>query len=91
MKTNSFRLTNIKQNFNDFKLKPLYKKSNFLNVKDVFKLGTAKFMMKLNTNELPEVVTNKFVKLVSVHSYSTRSSNFNDYFSPRSYHVKPTS
>ena len=41
------------------KLKPLYEKKN-LNVEEVFKLEIAKFMMKLNTNKLPDILTKFF-------------------------------
>ena len=37
------------------KLKPLYEKLKFLNVEDIFRLEIAKFMMKLNTNKLPDI------------------------------------
>ena len=70
------------------KLKPLYEKLKFLNVEGIFRLKIAKFMMKHNTNKLPDILTEKFAKVASVHSYSTRSSGFNDCFVPRSYHVK---
>ena len=70
------------------KLKPLYEKLKFLNVEGIFRLEITKFMMKLNTNKLPDILTKKFAKVASVHSYSTRSSSSNDYFVPRSYHAK---
>ena len=60
------------------KLKPFYKKFKFLNVEGVFKLETAEFMMKLNTNKLPDIFTKKFAKVASVYSYSTQSSSSND-------------
>ena len=70
------------------KLKPLYEKLKFLNVEGIFRLEITKFMMKLNTNKLPDILTKKFAKVASVHSYSTRSSSSNDYFVPRPYHAK---
>ena len=70
------------------KLKPLYEKFKFLNVEGVFKLETAKFMMKLNTNKLPDIFTKNFAKVASVHSHFTRSSSSNDYYVPRSFFVK---
>ena len=70
------------------KLKPLYEKFKFLNVEDVFRLEIAKFMMKRNTNKLPDILTKKFAKVASAHSYSTRNFSSNDYFVTRSYHVK---
>ena len=70
------------------KLKPLYEKFKFLNVEGVFKLEIAKFMMKLNTNKLPDIFTKNFAKVASVHSHFTRSSSSNDYYVPRSFYVK---
>ena len=70
------------------KLKPLYEKLKFLNVEDIFKLEIAKFMMKLNSNKLPDILTKKFAKVASAHSYSTGTSSSNDYFVPRSYQGK---
>ena len=70
------------------KLKPLYEKLKFLNVEGIFKLEIAKFIIKLNTNKLPDILTKKFAKVASVHSYFTRSSSSNGYFVPRSHHVK---
>ena len=70
------------------KLKPFYEKFKFLHLEGIFRLKTAKFMMKLNTNKLPDTLTKKFAKVASVHSYSTHSSSSDDYFIPRSYHDK---
>ena len=70
------------------KLKPLYEKFKFLNVEGIFKLEIAKFMMKLNTNKLPDIFTKNFAKVASVHSHFTRSSSSNDYYVPRSFYVK---
>ena len=67
------------------KLKPFYKKLKFLNVEGVFKIETAKFMMKLYTNKLFDKFTKKFDKVASMHSYLTRSLSSNDFFVPRSY------
>ena len=64
------------------KSKPLYEKLKFLNVEGIFRLEIAKFIMKLNTNKLPDILTKKFAKVASVHSYFTRSSSSNDYFVP---------
>ena len=70
------------------KLKPLHEKLKFLNVEGIFRLEIAKFMMKLNTSKLPDILTKKFSEVASAHSYSTRSSSSNDYFVPRFYHAK---
>ena len=70
------------------KLKPLYKKLKFLNVEGIFRLEIVKYTMKPNSNKLPDILTKKFAKVASVHSYFTRSSSSNDYFVPRFYHVK---
>ena len=66
----------------------MYEKLKFLNVESIFRLEIAKFMMKLNTNKLRDILTKKFANVASVHSYSTCSSSSNDYFVFRSYHAK---
>ena len=43
-----------------FHVTELYKKLNFLQVKDVYKLGLAKFMHKLFNKKLPEMFQNRF-------------------------------
>ena len=43
----------------------LYKKLNFLKLKDVYKLELAKFMQKLFHNKLPNVFKTKFIKLIN--------------------------
>ena len=45
-------------------------------------------MMKLNTNELPDIFTKRFAEVASAQLYSMRSSSCNDYFGCRFYHVK---
>ena len=42
------------------KLKPLCEKLKFLNVEGIFRPEIAEFMMKLNTNKLPDILTKKF-------------------------------
>ena len=46
----------------------LYKKLNFLKVKDVYKLELAKFMYKLFKNKLPEMFQNSFTKIGNAHN-----------------------
>ena len=52
----------------------LYKKLNFLKIKDVYKLELAKFMDKLfnNTRKLSEMFQNSCTKIRNVHHYETR-------------------
>ena len=61
----------------------LYKKLNFLKLKDVYKLELAKFMHKLFQNKLPNVFKTKFIKLINIHSHETRKSNQSNYFLSR--------
>ena len=52
----------------------LYKKLNFLKIKDVYKLELTKFMHKLFNNKLPEMFQNSFTKIVNVQNYETRNN-----------------
>ena len=61
----------------------LYKKLNFLKLKDVYTLELAKFMHKLICNKLSNVFKTKFIKLINVHSHKTRKSNQSNYFLSR--------
>ena len=61
----------------------LYKKLNFLKLKDVYKLGLGKFMHKFFHNKLPNVFKTKFIKLINIHSHETRKSNQSNYFLSR--------
>ena len=61
----------------------LYKKLNFLKVKDVYKLELAKFMHKLFNNKLPELFQNSFTKIGNVHNYETRNNITANYYLPR--------
>ena len=58
----------------------LYKKLNFLKVKDVYKLELAKFMHKLFTNKLPEMFQNSFTKIGNVHKYEIRNNITANYY-----------
>ena len=60
----------------------LYKKLNFLKLKDVYKLELAKFMLKLFHNKLfhNNVFRTKFIKLINIYSYETRKPNQSNYF-----------
>ena len=53
----------------------LYKKLNFLKLKDVYKLELTKFMHKLFHNKLPNVFKTKFIELINLHSHETRKPN----------------
>ena len=53
----------------------LYKKLNFLKLKDVYELKLAKFMYKFFHNKFPNVFKTKFIKLTNVHFHETRKSN----------------
>ena len=61
----------------------LYKKLNFLKIKDVYKLELAKFMHKLFSNKLPEMFQNSFTKIGNIHNYETRNNITANYFLPR--------
>ena len=64
------------------KLKPLYEKLQALNIKGIYSLEVAKFMVKVHLNKLPKLSNEyliDFKKCSSIHSHSTRnavSSNF---------------
>ena len=58
----------------------LYKKLNFLQVKDVYKLELAKFMHKLFNKKLPEMFQNRFTKVRNVHNYETRNNTTANYY-----------
>ena len=60
----------------------LYKKLNFLNLKDIYKLRLAEFMHKLFHNKLPNVFKTKFIKLMNIHSHEIRRPNQSNYFLP---------
>ena len=49
----------------------LYKQLKLLKLEDIYKLKLSKFMHQLNCNMTPKVFEKNFVKLESVHSYST--------------------
>ena len=58
----------------------LYKKLKLLKLEEIYKLELSKFMYQLNCNMTPKVFEKNFVKLESVHSYSTRQKTKNYYF-----------
>ena len=64
------------------KLKPLYEKLQALNIKRIYNLEVAKFMVKVHLNKLPNLSNEyliDFKRSLSIHSYSTQnavSSNF---------------
>ena len=61
----------------------LYKQLKLLKLEDIYKLELSKFMHQLNCNMTPKVFEKNFVKLESVHSYSTRQKTKNNYFLTR--------
>ena len=61
----------------------LYKQQKLLKLVDIYKLELSKFMHQLNCNMTPKVSEKNFVKLESLHSYSTRQKTKNNYFLTR--------
>ena len=61
----------------------LYKQLKLLKLEDIYKLELSKFMHQLNCNMTSKVFEKNFVKLESVHSYSTRQKTKNNYFLTR--------
>ena len=64
-------------------VKCLYKKLNFLKLKDVYRLELVKFMHKLFQNKPTNVFKTKFIKLSNIHTLETRRQNQSNYFLPR--------
>ena len=65
------------------KIELLHQETNLLKIYDIYTLELAKFMYKLNRNSIPEILNTKFIKISTVHSYSTRSHSCKLYFLPR--------
>ena len=61
----------------------LYKKLNFLKLKDVYNLELGKFIHKLFHNKLLNVFKTKFIKLINIHSHETRKSKQSNHFLSR--------
>ena len=61
----------------------LYKQLKLLKLEHIYKLELLKFMHQLNCNMTPKVFEKNFVKLESVHSYSTRQKTKSNYFLTR--------
>ena len=61
----------------------LYKQLKLLKLEDIYKLELSKFMHQLNCSMTSKVFEKNFVKLESVHSYSTRQKTKNNYFLTR--------
>ena len=51
----------------------MFKNLNLLKTEDIYKLEMAKFMHRLNNNELPVGFRNHFTRIDSMHSYNLRS------------------
>ena len=58
----------------------LYKKLNFLELKDVYKLELVKFMQNLFHIKIPNVFKTNFIKLINVHTHEIRRPNQSNYF-----------
>ncbi len=54
---------------------PLFKKHNVLNICDTFKLELGLFMYKHQTNHLPSVFSEYFVRNNQIHKYQTRNAS----------------
>ena len=68
-----------KSSFYKTKLKPLYLKLKLLNMSNITKLETIKFMYKLHNKLLPKCLQNFFEQPANLHSYSTRFASGNNY------------
>ena len=53
----------------------IYKKLNFLKLKNVYKLDLAKFMLKLFYNRLPIFFITEFIESNNIHSHETKKPN----------------
>ena len=60
--------------FNDH-TKPIFKKLNILNIRDVFKHQIALFMYEYEHGNLPIIFDSFFKKVKESHSYNTRSAS----------------
>ena len=60
------------QNF-FFSAYEMFKNMNLLKTEDIYKLEMAKFMYRLNNNDLPIAFNSHFTRIDSMHSYSLRS------------------
>ena len=54
-----------------------------INLNDLYKLETAKFMHQFLDKSLPESFEKYFTRTTFVYRHSTRTSERNDYFLPR--------
>ena len=52
----------------------MFKNMNLLKTEDIYKLEMAKFMHKLNNNQLPIAFSSHFTRIDSMHSYNLRST-----------------
>ena len=69
-------------------LKPLFKNLQFLKLSGIFELETAKFMLKLHLNKLPDFCGDhlkNFIKVSSIHTYCTRRAISNNYYVPKTF------
>ena len=73
------------------RLELLYEQQQVLNIDEIYKLEVAKFMAKVNLNELPVFCSNQstiFRTLTSIHTYSTRSVSSKSFYVQRTSLVK---
>ena len=78
---NIVRIMTWSRKFDHFSM--LHKKQKLLKLEDIYKLELSKYMHQFNCNMNPKIFDKNFVKLESVHSYSTRQKTKNNYFLTR--------
>ena len=79
---NAIRCINFCSN-NYLEVPKLYNKANILQVNDLFHLEVAKFMYKLNNNQLPQYFSPLFETTHTTHNHQTKAATSNNYFVPR--------
>ena len=58
----------------------VFRKLYFLKVKNIFDLEVSKFIVKLNSNKLPQIFRQYFTRACDAHMYSTRNTQTNNFF-----------
>ena len=61
----------------------LYMNLNLLKLNDIYKLELAKFMYQLHYETVPKSFHDRFIKLCTIHNYSTRQKQNLVYFKPQ--------
>ena len=59
----------------------MFKSMDLLKTEDIYKLEMAKFMYRLNKNQLPIAFSSYFTRIDSMHSYNLRSTRSKVYYS----------